>query len=102
EELCDKTKEFIVNPGRNPDLSESPQQAVVSLKNDRGTSYGIYINVQNELKRAYNELRDQYAMDNFGTHFVDMEPETPNYKKVVDAFPQRISEAEPTNVYNAD
>jgi hypothetical protein len=42
---------------------------VISLQNARGTSYGMYIKVQNELTAAYNELRDELAMDRFGRVF---------------------------------
>lgn len=48
----------ISNNGRLPNFSESPKKAIISLKNDRGTSYDIYIQIQNELKAAYTELRD--------------------------------------------
>ena len=34
---------------------------VISLQNDRGSSYQAYISVQNELVAAYNELRDELA-----------------------------------------
>ena len=57
DELREKAREFLQNYGRDPELSDNPQKAVVSLKNDRGTSYNIYIRVQNELKAAYRDLR---------------------------------------------
>ena len=49
KELKRLAKDFIDNPSKNPELSESPQKAIISLKNDRGTSYNIYIQVHNEL-----------------------------------------------------
>jgi len=66
EDLKDQTIEFIKNPSNKDHLSESPTKAVISLQNDRGTSYDMYIQVQNELKRAYNELRDEASRDRFG------------------------------------
>jgi len=56
EQLRERTKEFIANPEQREDLAEKPTKAIISLKNDRGTSYGTYITVYNELKAAYNEL----------------------------------------------
>ena len=58
-QLKDKAKEFIMNPEGKSDLAIAPNQAVISLQNDRSTSYNIYITVYNELKAAYNELWDE-------------------------------------------
>ncbi|MFM9143760.1 MAG: ExbD/TolR family protein [Bacteroidota bacterium] len=66
KELKRLTKDFIDNPSQNPDLAETPQKAIVSLKNDRGTSYNLYIQVHNELKAAYNELRDARSQQLYG------------------------------------
>ena len=72
-------------------------KGVVSLKNDRGTSYEMYIKVQDQLAQAFKELRNEYAVQNFGR----------SYDKIVDeaikdainkAIPLRISEAEPENI----
>lgn len=92
-ELRETTKKHVNNFGRDPKLSDSPTDAVVSLKNDKGTSYDMYMAVQNELRGAYNEMRDQYAMDNFGRNYNDLQNE--DQKKVREAYPLRISEADP-------
>ena len=39
--------------------SDNPNKAIISLQNDRETSYDTYIVVQNELIAAYNELRER-------------------------------------------
>ncbi len=44
---------------------------VISLQNDRGTEYQAYISVQNELAKAYNELRDDISRKKFGKLFAD-------------------------------
>ncbi|WP_417884806.1 ExbD/TolR family protein [Zunongwangia sp.] len=89
--------------------SVNPQKAIISLVNNRGTEYGTYIAVQNELVAAYNELRDREARRLFGTSFTDMEaqyndPNTGEGKKeslkekidqIKDLIPQKLSEAEP-------
>jgi len=102
KELKGITKEFVDNNGRNPELSDSPSKAIVSLKNDRGTSYDIYIQVQNELKAAYNELRDATAKDKYGKTYAELRAcrkESTECKERADEikklFPLRISEAEP-------
>ncbi len=98
EQLRERTKEFILNPNHSPDLAESPQKAIVSLKNDRGTSYDMYIQVQNELTAAYNEIRDEYAMQRYGKPY-DALPKRLQ-KEVRKLFPMKISEAEPEQTGN--
>jgi len=91
--LRKKTKEFIDNRGQNPDLSINPQKAVVSLQNDRGTSYDMYIQVQNEVKAAYRELREGYSQRKFNKPFEKLN-ET-EAQEVREEYPLKISEAEP-------
>jgi len=54
--LKEKVKDFVLNYGQNPELSESPTDAVVSYKTDRGTSYEMYTQVLDELQGAYYEI----------------------------------------------
>ena len=106
--LKDKIKEFLVNPNNDPNLPErSPKEiegfgtynvskGVISLQNDRGTSYKKYIEVQNELVKAVNELRDEFAKAHFGRAYISLDEE--KQRIVRDAIPQNISEAEPKDV----
>lgn len=98
KDLRERAKEFILNPLKREDLSEKPTKAIISLKNDRGTEYGTYLEVYNELKAAYNELWDEYVAKKY-----------PQYEEYSDGLPIEIrrevkgtipfvlSEAEPTN-----
>ncbi|RMG81126.1 MAG: biopolymer transporter ExbD [Bacteroidetes bacterium] len=71
---------------------------VISLQNDRGTSYDMYIQVQNELAAAYNELRDELSMKKFGKKFSELtQSEKDKINAIKTVYPQRISEAEPKN-----
>jgi biopolymer transport protein ExbD len=90
------TKEFITNPQGKENLPESPTKAVVSLQNDRGTSYNAYIQVQNELKAAYNEVRDEVSRSKFGKKFDDLNSD--QQKEIQTMYPVKISEAEPKNI----
>jgi len=106
--LREKTKEFIMNPNNDSDLPEKQTvevdyfgnvevgKGVISLQNDRGTSYKMYMLVQNELVAAVNELREQVARGKFGKSYNDL-PED-QQKAVQKVIPQRISEAEPKSV----
>lgn len=89
-----KTKEFINNPNNQPNLSESPKKAIISLKNDRGTEYKTYLEVYNELQAAYNELRDEYALKNYGKVYDDCN--SVQREEVRNEIPMILSEAEPT------
>jgi biopolymer transport protein ExbD len=94
EMLKENTKLFISNPRQESDKSTSPQEAIVSLKNDRGTKYSTYLRVYNELQAAYAELRNELALKK---HAKEFEFLTDSQKKEIrEAIPLIISEAEPT------
>ena len=107
-QLKDKIKEFLTNPNEDPNLPEKADQdieglgtvsvskGVISLQNDRGTSYSKYIEVQNELIRAVNELRDDFSMQTYGKKYAKLDEETQEIVKKI--IPQNISEAEPKDV----
>lgn len=99
-ELKRKTKEFILNPYKRKDLAESPEEAVISLKADRGTSYDMYIQVQNELTAAYNEIRKEVSQRLYGVTFEELKKmgEEKKVDRIQDNYPMQISEAEPENV----
>ncbi|MEL6658644.1 MAG: biopolymer transporter ExbD [Bacteroidota bacterium] len=94
--LRDKTIEFIANPQRREDLAEAPNKAIISLKNDRGTSYNTYLEVYNELKAAYYELWDDLSRQKFGIPYSDEMP-IAQQKVIKGEIPFVISEAEPTS-----
>jgi biopolymer transport protein ExbD len=94
-DLRDKAKEFIMNPQGLEDLSESPINAIISLKNDRGTEYETYLTVYNELKAAYNEIWNEQSQLKFGKEYADLDFEA--QKKIRAEVPLVISEAEPTD-----
>ena len=52
-----------------------------------------YIQVQNELAAAYNELRNEKALMKFGESFVNLNKT--QQKEIRKMYPQKISEAEP-------
>lgn len=95
-QLKDIAKIFIVNPQKSETLPEDPTKAVVSLQNDRGTSYNAYIQVQNELKAAYNEVRNEESRNRFGKLFDDLDDT--QQKEIQKMYPVKISEAEPKDI----
>ena len=120
-ELREAAKAFLDNGGgvgedgcsycqgaRDPEASDNPKKAIISLVNDRKTEYRTYISVQNELVAAYNELRNRESQRLFGMDFTEMEAKynDPNFRgnkkkmetqidQVKVMYPQLLSEAEP-------
>lgn len=104
EEACD-----YCQGERNKSSSDNPEKAIITLQNDRFTSYNAYIAVQNELVAAYNFLRDREAQRLFGRSFKEMEKTFRDVKskefksnklkekieKIKTMYPQKLSEAEP-------
>ncbi|NQV52371.1 MAG: biopolymer transporter ExbD [Flavobacteriales bacterium] len=119
-ELRAAAKDFIANPQRKENLPEfrtedipllgmtQVSKQVISLQNDNGTSYDLYIQVQNELAAAYTELRNELASREFGMSYLKIEEMAKSqqggekFKAMMDAirdvYPQRISEAEPKDI----
>ena len=95
DDLRENTKVFISNPQRLDNMAEDPRKAIVSLKNDRGTKYETYLEVYNELKAAYNELRNEMAQRMHGKDFEYCS--RAQRTEIRSALPLVISEAEPTN-----
>lgn len=103
--LKEKAKEFLLNPMNDENLPEKEDKViegfgsypiskgVISLQNTRGTSYNAYLKVQNELVKAVNEIRDEFALANFGKVYLKLDED--RQRIVRDAIPQNISEADP-------
>jgi biopolymer transport protein ExbD len=96
DDLREAAKEFISNFGKDPASSDNPQKAVISVQNDRGTSYEMFIAVQNELTAAYNELRDEESKKRFGKVYSELNDK--ESKEIQNYYPMKISEAEPVNL----
>ena len=92
------------NGVKNPLSSDHPSKAVISLQSDRGTTYGMYVSIQNEIEGAYNELRNKLALKKYKRSYKDL---LADYKDrgsakvkekidfLKDSYPQIIAEPEP-------
>ncbi|OAB80490.1 ExbD/TolR family protein [Cochleicola gelatinilyticus] len=93
---------------RSPESSDDPDKAIISVQNDRLTSYKMYIAVQNELVAAYNFLRDRESQRLYGWKFTEVkraidegsyngneEATQEKLENIQKLFPQKLSEAEP-------
>ena len=116
DNLCETAKQFIkaegdfagergpeyvqANPDRYPELVsffgsdvKIPKNHVISLQSDYGTSYEMYIKVQNELVAAYNQLRNELSQEKFGKPYDEEELSKEQMQAIKDYYPMNISEA---------
>ena len=123
EDLKDAAKEFIIGQPNNPENEKFPEfkvatdplivkyygpnklisKQIVSLQNDRGTSYELYIAIQDQLAAAYSEVRNEEAMNKFGKKYDELkdsksQEDNDKAKAIRMLIPQRISEAEPKEI----
>lgn len=107
-ELKEKAIEFIENPANSSTLPEKvavnidllgtreiTKSHVISIQNDVDTQYQAYIDVQNEIIAAYNELRNNLSKSKFGKIYDELNEQ--QQLAIQAAYPQKISEAEPKN-----
>lgn len=107
--LREQTKHFLLNPDNDPNMpvremrtienlgEVEVSRGIISLQNDRGTSYEMYIAVQNELAAAINDIRDQVSREHFGVRFGQLTDED-LVRAIREAVPMAISEAEPKDI----
>ncbi len=116
DDLCGKAKDFIkaqgdfegdrgpeyvpANAEKNPELVmffgadvTTPKRHVISLQSDYGTSYEMYIKVQNELVAAYNQIREELSQQKFGKPYDEEVLTKEQMQAIKDFYPMNISEA---------
>lgn len=121
-----KTIEFFTNPTNSealPEMEEKEIQfppgsssllppdgmwrgrvskGVISLQNDRSTTYGKYLQVQNELVAAVNELRNNFCKLYFDMEYDELNTAIPDqeeiYEGIRDIYKMNISESLPKNI----
>jgi biopolymer transport protein ExbD len=86
---ADKLKSAIKLIGDYP-----VSKGIISLQSDRATPYKSYIDVQNELSAAINQLRDALSKEKFGTPYSRLSGES-RKMAIRKAIPLTVSEAEP-------
>jgi biopolymer transport protein ExbD len=124
--LKDKTIEFFTNPNHSQDLPVMEEtevqfppgsssllppdgmwrgevsKGVISLQNDRSTTYGKYLQVQNELVAAVNQLRNDFCRKFFDKDYDDLNTADPVQQEIQDGIRQiykmNISETEPKDI----
>ncbi len=96
--LKEEVIQFILNDGKNPASSDNPQKAIISLKTNRGTGYGRFIEVLDIMKGAYYEIYGK-RVGLSAQEYRELDKNNPTeyemYLEGKDGIPMNISIAEP-------
>lgn len=101
EGVKEQLKMFILNNGKDPMLSVNPGKAIVSLKADRGTSHGVFVEVLDEIHAAYYEIygeRIGVSPAAFRKLSYSIPAERALIDKAKSGIPMNVSIAEPTKI----
>ena len=95
--IRDEIKKHVTNFGRLPGYSENAEKAVVSFKTERALPYERYVEVLDEIKGAYADVRNDYARQLGGSDYATYKSrlEEDEVDEVAERFPLKISLAEP-------
>ena len=107
-QIREEVKTHVLNYGEDANYSDSPSDAVISLKTDAQTPYRIYIEVLDEIQMAYREIYNSIARsgnlpsgesvleqsyESYDAYRQSLEPGQDDL--VRESFPRNISIAEP-------
>lgn len=103
--LKEDIKKFILNRGKDPLSSDSPDKAIISYKTDRGTSHKRFIQILDIMQGAYYDIyAEQAGVTNQKFREAASDLQNPAYKDIYDRgrkdIPMQISIAEPTKIGN--
>ena len=77
-------------------------KGVISLQNDRSTTYGKYLQVQNELVAAVNQLRNDFCNLYFDKNYDELNTSNPVEEEIYEGIRKRykmnISESDPKSI----
>lgn len=95
--------EFLEKSGKGDEkFPENTEKAIVSVKADRGTSYAVYLEVIDQIKAGYHEVRAK-ELGISVADYLQLDPDKNRQHKIMlekaqAAFPMNLSIAEPTKV----
>lgn len=90
-----KVRAFITNRGQDPNMSDSPTAAVISIKTARETTYSIYIDMLDKVIGAYKDVRNTVSIQKYGKPFSALIKGSEAQETIEDLIPRQISIAEP-------
>lgn len=81
----DTLKSYIIKK-----LSNKSTQYVIIVNTDRKAKYNTYFKLQNQIVAAYNQIKNQYTLEHFGTYYSQCTNE--QKEQTNKEIPQQISE----------
>lgn len=88
--------EQVLNKEQKSNFPSSPNKVIISLQNDRGTSYETYIAVYDKIKAAYSEMWDQLSKNLHRGPYKNLSSGL--QKEIRNQIPLTLSEAEPVDL----
>ncbi len=93
---------------KDPESSDHPNKAIISVESDRLTEYGVYVTVQDELLSAFAELRNKLCQKKYNMSFPELEGKfidsgrkdealKAKVKFIKQSYPQIITDLDPQN-----
>jgi hypothetical protein len=95
DEILPRLTDFIENPNSDSNLSEGPENAVIGIKTNRHTPYNIYLEALDEVMLAYDQLRNNAAMERYGVTYASLSDGSDQKQAINSVVPKRISIAVP-------
>jgi len=83
--------QFVGNKGWNPNLSDSPDDAIIAIKTAPDTPYDLYIELLDSVMEAYSVLRNEASLKQFGTEYSELAEGSEQHLDIQEAYPERIS-----------
>lgn len=91
--LKDETITFLMNNKKNPLYSDSYKDAVVNVRTHPDAPYEKYLEVYSNVKKAFNEIRDNYAQQKYGKKYNEFtESEEAASQDVRTKYPLKLAE----------
>ncbi|MEP0375460.1 MAG: M56 family metallopeptidase [Balneola sp.] len=76
--------------------SRDPSKVVFGIKTSPEASYELYLELLEEIRSAINELRDEAAVNKFGSTFSNLAEESPEREMVRKIYPMKLSTTPPS------
>ncbi|CAN5122162.1 hypothetical protein BH23BAC3_BH23BAC3_31530 [soil metagenome] len=94
-EIKNRITQFLGNKGNNPNLSDDPKDAIISISTASDTPYDLYKELLDRVMEAYNELSNEASVEKFGAQFSELAEGSDMQSEIQEYYPMRIFLAPP-------